>query len=67
MMVFDGGRLPPEQVSAIRLQAEELRGYAFVEVGSVGERLVPVLARRVQACVRARESGRTAYLENGFA
>ncbi len=49
VMVFDGGRLSPEQVSAIRLRAEELRGYAFVDVGSVGERLVPVLARRVQA------------------
>ncbi|MFD6348038.1 NUDIX domain-containing protein [Streptomyces roseolus] len=66
VMVFDGGRLSPEQVSTIRLQAEELRGYAFVDVGSVGERLVPVLARRVQACTRARESGRTVYLENGF-
>ncbi|MFH8254196.1 NUDIX domain-containing protein [Streptomyces roseolus] len=64
--VFDGGRLSAEHLSAIRLQAEELRGYVFVDVGSVGERLVPVLARRVEACVRARESGRTVYLENGF-
>ncbi|MFE7511441.1 hypothetical protein ACFU8I_09485 [Streptomyces sp. NPDC057540] len=53
----DGGRLTPGQICSIRLQAEELRGYAFVDVGSVGELLVPVLARRVQACTRAREQG----------
>ncbi|MFF4174185.1 NUDIX domain-containing protein [Streptomyces sp. NPDC001744] len=63
--VFDGGRLTPEQVGSIRLQDEELRGYAFVDVESVGELLLPVLARRVQACVRARAQGRTVYLENG--
>ncbi|MEW1906595.1 NUDIX hydrolase [Streptomyces sp. NPDC086147] len=63
--VFDGGRLTAEQVGSIRLQEEELREYAFVDIGSVGELLLPVLARRVQACVHARAQGRTVYLENG--
>lgn len=64
--VFDGGRLAPEQVAAIRLQEEELRGCAFVDVDGVAALLKPVLARRVQACARARDHGRTVYLENGY-
>ncbi|MFJ4343366.1 NUDIX domain-containing protein [Streptomyces sp. NPDC088915] len=63
--VFDGGRLAPEQVAAIRLQAEELREFRFVEVGTVGELLLPRAARRVRACVRARKEGLTVYLEHG--
>ncbi|WP_051951505.1 NUDIX domain-containing protein [Actinacidiphila yeochonensis] len=63
--VFDGGALSAEQVAGIRLQAEELRGLEFVPVERVRERLIPLLARRVEACARAREEGTTVYLENG--
>ncbi|MGW7334012.1 NUDIX domain-containing protein [Streptomyces sp. NPDC054840] len=66
VLVFDGGRLSHKQLASIRLQKEELRGHAFVEVEEVGRLLVPVLARRVQACAAAREQQRTVYLENGF-
>ncbi|WP_030221489.1 NUDIX domain-containing protein [Streptomyces bikiniensis] len=63
--VFDGGRLAPEQVTAIRLQKEELREFRFVEADLAGELLLPRAARRVRACVRARKDGVTAYLEHG--
>ncbi|MDH6112884.1 8-oxo-dGTP pyrophosphatase MutT (NUDIX family) [Kitasatospora sp. MAP12-15] len=63
--IFDGGVLTPEDVTQIRLQAEELRALEFVPVDQVGERLIPLLARRVEACARARELGTTVYLENG--
>ncbi|MFJ2582812.1 hypothetical protein [Kitasatospora aureofaciens] len=63
--IFDGGVLTPEQLDGIRLQREELRAFEFVPVEQVGERLIPLLARRVEACSRAREQGTTVYLENG--
>lgn len=63
--VFDGGVLDAEQIAAVRLQAEELRGFEFVGLDQVHERLVPVLARRVQQCMAAREREETVYLENG--
>ncbi|MGA5823516.1 hypothetical protein ACPC54_37335 [Kitasatospora sp. NPDC094028] len=52
-------------MAGIRLQAEELRRFDFVPVEQVGGRLIPLLARRVEACVRARQAGTTVYLENG--
>ncbi|MFE2938844.1 NUDIX domain-containing protein [Streptomyces sp. NPDC059255] len=64
-VIFDGGVLPAEKVTAIRLQAAELRAFAFVDPGRVSERLTPVLARRVRACVEARNLGVTVCLENG--
>jgi 8-oxo-dGTP diphosphatase len=65
MMVFDGGLLPAEEASAISVPAEELRGFAFCTLDEAAERLSPLLARRVAACVAARAAGQVAYLENG--
>jgi 8-oxo-dGTP diphosphatase len=63
--VFDGGVLSPERVAGIRLQAEEVRAFEFVGPDQVRERLIPLLARRVEACMAARVRGETIYLENG--
>ncbi|MEV7869198.1 NUDIX hydrolase [Streptomyces sp. NPDC088124] len=63
--VFDGGVLGAEQVARIQLQAEEIRSFEFVGLEQIRELLVPLLARRVQACMAARERGETVYLENG--
>ncbi|MEH0416008.1 NUDIX hydrolase [Streptomyces sp. B21-083] len=65
--VFDGGVLGPEEVAGIRLQSEELRAFEFVGLDGIRERLIPLLARRVEACVDARRRGVTVYLENGVA
>jgi ADP-ribose pyrophosphatase YjhB (NUDIX family) len=65
--VFDGGVLGPEEAAGIRLQTEELRAFEFVGLDRIRERLIPLLARRVEACVDARRRGVTVYLENGVA
>ncbi|XMN04662.1 NUDIX domain-containing protein [Streptomyces griseobrunneus] len=63
--IFDGGVLDPEEVAGIRLQDEELRAFEFVGLEQVRERLITLLARRVEACVAARERGETVCQENG--
>jgi 8-oxo-dGTP diphosphatase len=65
LFVFDGGTLTPEQVDAIRLQAEELASYAFRHPAEVVTLLIPRLARRVAAAIDAHQAGRTTYLECG--
>jgi 8-oxo-dGTP diphosphatase len=65
MLIFDGGVLPAEETSAIRVPAEELRGWAWCTEAEAGERLLPLLARRVAAAVRACAEGGCAYLEDG--
>ena len=66
IVMFDGGQLTPDEIAAIQVRQEELAGYEFVAPGQVDERLSPLLARRVEACVRAADSGAVASLENGF-
>lgn len=61
--VFDGGVLPLSL--AIRLPADELRGYAYVEPGGLVGYLPPLLVRRAVAAVAARASGSSCYLEDG--
>ncbi|MGW0656617.1 NUDIX domain-containing protein [Streptomyces umbrinus] len=65
VFIFDGGRLTPEQISAMRLPPEELKGSEFVPAAELEGRLIPLLARRVQACLRARAHNATTYMENG--
>lgn len=67
MFVFDGGVLTAEQIAGIRLRPQELDRFEFVAASDVGEVLVPRLARRVTACLRAREAGGSVYLEDGTA
>ncbi|GAA5058402.1 8-oxo-dGTP pyrophosphatase MutT (NUDIX family) [Thermocatellispora tengchongensis] len=64
--VYDGGVLSPADVAGIRLQAEELRGYAFVEIDAVAERLIPPSAHRVRSCAAARARGETVELMGGL-
>ncbi|WP_433832842.1 NUDIX domain-containing protein [Actinoplanes sp. CA-015351] len=65
MMLFDGGELTAEQAAQIRLPAEELRSWAWCTEGEAGERLSELLARRIDAAVRARAEGVAVYLEDG--
>lgn len=66
MMLFDGGTLAPEQTAQIRLPIEELRSWAWCTEQEAGERLSPLLARRISAALDARADGTAVYLENGF-
>jgi ADP-ribose pyrophosphatase YjhB (NUDIX family) len=65
LYVFDGGELPLGELAALRLDPAELAGYAFHTVEEATGVLVPRLARRVAAAVRARRAGLTLYLEHG--
>ena len=66
MVVFDGGLLTAHDAAAISVPPDELRGAAFCTGEEAGQRLSPLLARRVAACVAARSAGGQAvYLENG--
>ncbi|MFI9510234.1 NUDIX domain-containing protein [Nocardia sp. NPDC052566] len=67
MFVFDGGVLSADQLAAIALPAEELRGWAWCDDDALAERLRDGLARRIVAARRARADGVTVYLEDGYA
>ena len=58
--VFDGGTLAAD--TPIRLQAEELDDYRFVELGQLDAYLPELISARVVAAVRAREGDGAAYL-----
>jgi 8-oxo-dGTP diphosphatase len=59
---FDGGELTPGQVAAIKLAEHELSEFRFVAPGELASYVIPVLARRLQACLTG---GSGAYLEEG--
>lgn len=65
IVVFDGGRLTESEAAAVRLPAEELAAWRFAPADQLPELMVPLLARRVAACLTARAAGRTVYLEDG--
>ncbi len=65
MLVFDGGVLSAEDLGAIRVPADELRGWALCTGQEQRARLSPMLARRAAAALQARLSGEVAYLEHG--
>ena len=64
-MVCDGGVLAAGEVAAITTQEGELAGYAFVNLDEVAERVSPLLARRIAACVEAIQAGMVISLEDG--
>ncbi|MFJ2771190.1 NUDIX domain-containing protein [Streptomyces sp. NPDC087300] len=67
LYLFDGGRLNADECRHIELQADELRGYAFYDVGELSEHTIPRLVRRITAGIEARSYDSTAYLEHGVA
>lgn len=66
ILVYDGGVLEADEIAAIRLQADELASYAFVEAERAGEFVSELLARRIAACLEAVSTGTTLSLENGI-
>lgn len=66
MTVFGGGTLTAQELAAIRVPVEELRGWALCTEEQQRERLSPLLARRAEAALQARRNGSVAYLEHGY-
>jgi 8-oxo-dGTP pyrophosphatase MutT (NUDIX family) len=65
VIVYDGGVLSPEEVKEIVLVDGELSGFEFVSADEAAERVTPLLARRITACLEACAAGTVATLENG--
>lgn len=64
-LIYDGGVLAGADIAAIRLQADELASYAFVEAARVPELASALLARRITASLAAVAAGAALSLENG--
>lgn len=65
IIVFDGGVLSPEDAKEIVLVDGELSGFEFVTADEAAERVTPLLARRITACLEAVKTGTVVTLENG--
>jgi 8-oxo-dGTP pyrophosphatase MutT (NUDIX family) len=63
VFIFLGGTLTEAEIQAIRLPADELRRFSFLEPEMAYGRLSPRLSRRVQQCLIALDKGQTIYLE----
>lgn len=63
--VFDGGSMTSDEISRIRLQAEELTEYKFVSAEEAVKIMTAGLAKRLPKCIEARNAHKTVYLENG--
>jgi 8-oxo-dGTP diphosphatase len=64
-IVYDGGVLSPAEVGGIVLADGELAGFEFVTADEAADRVTPLLARRIAACLEACAAGTVAALENG--
>jgi len=62
--IFAGGVLAAEEIATIRLPADELRSFRFVDRGELQTLTAQPLARRVITALDA-PPGKTVYLENG--
>jgi 8-oxo-dGTP pyrophosphatase MutT (NUDIX family) len=65
VIVYDGGQLAADEADAIRLPVDELSAWSFAAVEDLPGLMKPLLARRVAACLSARATGTTVYLEDG--
>ncbi len=63
MFIYDAGVLPDP--SSIRLAADELASFRFVESDELDKLMVDRLVRRVRAALTARDEGGVAELQNG--
>lgn len=65
ILIFEGGRLSPDQTRAIRLPPKEVQDWAFTPASDLHHRLITLVARRVETCLHAGTDTATAYLGNG--
>jgi 8-oxo-dGTP diphosphatase len=65
VVIYDGGVLRPSDIAAITVPADELDGFAFVRPGQIAARVRPIVARRIQACLNALDTGAVAALDDG--
>ncbi|MFD1500671.1 NUDIX domain-containing protein [Streptosporangium lutulentum] len=66
ILLYDGGVLTAAEIAAIRLPADELAAWAFVDPDEVPGRVPAPLGRQIAAGLRAEADGTVAYLEDGY-
>lgn len=64
MFIFDGGVLSEGEISSLKLDGKELVEFKFATTNEMKGQLNPVLLRRVEQAVLAKESNTGVYLEN---
>jgi 8-oxo-dGTP diphosphatase len=65
VVIYDGGVLRPSDIAAITVPADELDGFAFVRPSQIAARVRPIVARRIQACLNALDTGAVVALDDG--
>lgn len=66
--LFDGGEVTQRHLEDnVRLSADELAEWRLADLDEQNKLLIPLLARRLRACIDALANGTTAYLHDGFA
>lgn len=65
MFIFDGGTLTQSDVDAVEFVDGEILSAGFYDLDEARERLVPRLARRVEAAMHAVRMGTTVLCEHG--
>jgi 8-oxo-dGTP pyrophosphatase MutT (NUDIX family) len=64
MFIFDGGILSNDDIGSIKPDTKEISEFRFVTENEALKLLIPVLARRVQQALSARDQDKGVYLEN---
>ncbi|GHF00489.1 NUDIX domain-containing protein [Streptomyces griseoluteus] len=64
-LLFDGGRLGPDEAAGVLLPGPELRAWRFATEREAATMLPPVRYERLRWALRARERGAALYLEAG--
>ena len=66
LYVFDGGVMSASDIAGIRVPADELAGFEFLELDQAAARLADLDAARLRTAYQARQSGTgTVYVEAG--
>ena len=65
VFVFDGGRLSPAEIGALRLGDDELSAFRFCPRDEAEQLLRPYVWQRAVTALAAIETGRTRYLHGG--
>lgn len=65
MVIYDGGTLEATAAERIVVPPGELKGWAWSDPPQTGQRLPPLLARRITQALHARADGCAFYLEDG--
>jgi 8-oxo-dGTP diphosphatase len=63
-LIFDGGTLADDQIAALRITDDELRGFEFCDDHQAAARLPTTTWRRIRSAAEVSADGRTAYTED---